>query len=147
NAGQRDEANLRFAETDAGKLYEVLKDLGGFLPENMLLLRGEDAAAARRALIAMNDRIRQDAILKGTQAILFVYYSGHADATALHLGATDLEHEQLVQLVRGSSAEFRLLVVDACRSGSLTHVKGGTPAPPFAISVDERLAGTGAVFL
>src|SRR5262249_25816864 len=71
----------------------------------------------------------------------------HADAGALHLGSTPLELRELEQLVRGSAASFRLLFLDACRSGALTRVKGGTPIPPFDIHLGERVAGEGAVFL
>ncbi len=49
--------------------------------------------------------------------------------------------------MRGSAASFRLLILDACRSGALTRVKGGTPIPPFDIHLGERVAGEGAVFL
>jgi len=49
--------------------------------------------------------------------------------------------------VRGSAAAFRLLILDSCRSGALTRVKGGTPIPPFDIQLNEKMAGEGAVFL
>jgi hypothetical protein len=95
----------------------------------------------------MNDRIRAAQGRPGVQTMLFVYYSGHADAQSLHLGRSLLDLSLLEQLVRSSSAAFRILVVDACRSGSITRVKGGTPAPAFAVHVDETLNGEGTVFL
>jgi len=143
NNGAVNEAALQYAESDATRMHDVLQDLGDFRPENLVLVRGGDADAARRAIIAMNDRIR----LRTNQTVLVVYYSGHADADALHLGGTTIPLAELEELVRGSAASFRLLVVDACRSGALTRVKGGTPAPAFSVKVDERLAGEGAVFL
>jgi Caspase domain len=143
--GQRDEVELSYAESDAAKVNDVLRDLGGFNAENIVLLRGEDATAARRALIAMNERIRTRA--SASPSMLFVYYSGHADARSLHLGRSQLDLPELEQLVRGSAATFRVLVVDACRSGVLTRVKGGSSAPPIRISLDERLRGEGTVFL
>jgi len=145
NLGARDEVTLRYAEADAQRVYDVLKDLGGFHAENMVFLRHEDAATARRALIAMNDRIR--ASTGGDQAVLVVYYSGHADAVALHLGSSLLDLRELEQLVRGSASAFRLLVLDSCHSGALTRPKGGKPAPPVPIRLEERLAGEGAVVL
>lgn len=143
NVGSASDVTLRYAETDATRVYDVLKDLGGFRAENMLLLRGDDADTVRRAIIAMNDRIRA----RAGPSVLLVYYSGHADAQSLHVGSTPLPLLELEPLVRSSAASFRLLVLDACRSGALTRVKGGTSAPAFAIRVDERLAGEGAVFL
>ncbi|HUS65303.1 MAG TPA: caspase family protein [Kofleriaceae bacterium] len=145
DAGARDEITLRFAEADAVKLRDVLVDLGGFRPENIVMLEGQSAETARRAIVAVNDRIR--ALPAGQDAILLVYYSGHADATALHLGESELQLGVMEQLVRESPAGVRLLVVDACRSGALTRVKGGIRTSGFDIQVDERLAAQGAVFL
>jgi hypothetical protein len=141
--GHASDQPLRWAEADAARVAGVLQEVGGVRPENLVLLRGQDAGAARRALIAVNDRIRGG----GRQAVLFVYYSGHADAGALHLGESALELPELEQLVRGSAAAFRLLILDACRSGALTRVKGGQPIPPFPLGGGDRLPGEGAVFL
>jgi hypothetical protein len=143
DVGQAPDAPLRWSEADASRVADVLQDVGGVRPENLVLLRGRDAATVRRALIAVNERIRSSP----RQTVLLVYYSGHADAGALHLGASSLELAELEQLVRGSAAGFRVLVLDACRSGALTRVKGGEPIPPFELRVSERLPGEGAVFL
>jgi hypothetical protein len=135
---------LRFAETDAERLAEVLTDLGDLPAENQVLLRGKGATAVRRAIITVNDRIRTTR-RDGDVTVLMVYYSGHADASALHLSGERLELRELEALVRGSPADVRLLIIDACRSGAITRVKGGHPAP--AVSLDEPLLGEGLVFL
>lgn len=145
NTGDSDEQRLRYAEEDARRVYEVLRELGGFRPENMLLLRSEDAESVRRSLISVNDRIRTR-IASGAASELLVYYSGHSDQTALHLGRTAIELEQLEQLVRGSAAALRVLILDSCRSGALTRVKGGTIQPSFAIALDQRIPSDGVVF-
>jgi hypothetical protein len=145
NQGDGDEARLRYAEEDAGKVHRVLRDLGGFRPEDMILLRGESTETVRRALIRANDRLRTEG---DQQGMLVVYYSGHADAGALHLGGSHFAIEEVEALVRGSPARTRILVVDACRSGALTRVKGGVAAPPVDIRVRRTEAsGEGAVFL
>ncbi|WP_437997160.1 caspase family protein [Sorangium sp. So ce185] len=147
NAGEKGEVELRYAEDDAAKMVDVLKDLGGFPPANLVLLRSERADTVRRTLIAMNDRVRAAVSSPDTDVLYLVYYSGHADANALHLGPTPLSLTEFEQLVRGSAASARLLIVDSCRSGALTRVKGGTSAPPFVIKLDQRLAGQGMVTL
>ncbi len=38
--------------------------------------------------------------------------------------------------MRGSPASVRILIIDACRSGAITRVKGGRPAPPIAVFGD-----------
>src|SRR5437870_2317459 len=140
--GQPPDLPLKYAETDAARVASMLQEVGGVRPENLVLLRGQDAGTVRSTLIAVNDRVRA----AGDQGMLIVYYSGHGDAGALHPGSSSLELRELEQLVRGSAASFRLLVLDACRSGALTRVKGGSPIPPFDIQLGERVAGEGAVF-
>lgn len=144
--GDASDIALRYAESDAQRVYDVLKDLGGFEPADMVLLRGESAPRAQATLIALNDRIRAT-IAAGTDALLFVYFSGHGGADALRMAGTRFDLTQLEQLVRGSAATFRVLAVDACRSGALTRAKGGRPAAPFDIRVDERLSEQGLVVL
>jgi hypothetical protein len=146
NRGDSGDVELRYAETDAQRVYDVLKDLGRFEPADMVLLRSEDAARAEATLIALNDRIR-GTIAAGSDALLFVYYSGHAGSDALHMSGTHFDLTQLEQLVRGSAATFRVLAVDACRSGALTRVKGGRSAPPFELRIDEHLSEQGLVML
>ncbi len=143
NQGAGQDAPLRYAEADAARVASVLREVGDVRPSNLILLQGEDADTVRRTLIAVNERVRA----AGGQTVLLVFYSGHADAEALHLGTSRLELSELEQLVRGSAARFRLLILDACRSGALTRVKGGTPVPPFDVSLSERVPGEGAVFL
>lgn len=146
DVGEAGEQTLRYAERDPVKLRDVLIDLGGFRSENVVLVLGRSADDARRALGSLNDRIR--ALAAGTDAVLFVYYSGHADALALHMGDTPFTLTDLERLVSGSRATVRLLVVDACRSGSLTRVKGGRRVDTeYAIELDQRLAEQGLVFL
>lgn len=146
NEGAADEAALRYAERDATRVADTLRDLGGFHEENTVVLLGKGAATIQRVLIGMNARMRS-ASGPGDQAVLLVYYSGHADADALHLGDERLDLVQLRELVRGSPADFRMLMLDSCRSGALTRVKGGRPTVVFDVATEERLAGEGLVFL
>ena len=74
---------------------------------------------------------------------LFAYYSGHADAQNLHLGDTEFPTEELSNLVRLSQAKLKVLLVDACRSGALTRVKGGRPVAPFQIGLQDMLRNEG----
>lgn len=146
NSGGTEDIELRYAESDAEKMSRVLRDLGGYQPADILLLRGEDATTVERSLESMNERIAAAQAKAGTDALLFVYYSGHADRRALRLGPSRLEFTRLGELVRGSSAKVRLLVVDACRSGTLTRVKGGSVVAPFDLP-GSRLLGEGVAFL
>lgn len=147
NRGQAGELDLRYAQSDARKVHATLSEIGDFAPFNMVLLEDADAELFRRALIDLNDRVRALRSRAGAQVVLLVYYSGHADAEDLHLGDSRLSIAELSQLVRGSAADFRLLVLDACRSGALTRAKGGRQTQPFDIPPPIALSGEGLAFL
>ena len=144
NLGEADEAPLIFAEEDAARMAQVLTRFGGVPPENLILLRGGDADDARRALASIKARI---AAASGGESLLVVYYSGHADARAIHLRHTRLPFGDLRALVDDTGADLRVLVMDACRAGELTRVKGAVPAEPFAIDADDRLASEGTAII
>lgn len=142
NEGAATETTLAYAERDATRVHSVLQELGRFAPENTVLLLGASADEARSTLIRINERIRRE----GAGATLFVYYSGHGDAEALHMGRSSLSLRELKSLTAGSSATLRVLVVDSCQSGSLTRPKGGRVVAPFVLQADASL-GDGSVYL
>jgi hypothetical protein len=147
NEGDAVDGQLRYAESDATRVYEVLRDLGGFAPANMLLLEGEDARTLEETIIAVNERVRLALSHSGSQVMLFVYYSGHADADSLHLKGTRLPLRLFSQLIYGSAATFRLMVLDACHSGALTRAKGGHIVEPFPLLTEDVLPGNGLAVL
>ena len=143
--GDLQDVPLRYAETDARKVHDALRAVGDVAPEHITMLLGDDAEAVLRAVVRLNDEIR--ATPDREEALLLVYYSGHADAQALHLGASRLDLALLERLIRGSSAGVRLLILDACRSGMITRVKGATVGAPLPARVRARPLGQGVVFL
>jgi len=145
DAGAAGDERLSYAESDATKVMGVLTSIGEFAPENSVLLLGRGAEEVQRVLISLNARIRAESGAR--EAVLLVYYSGHADARALHLGGEELELGLLRRLVQGSAAAFRALLVDACRSGALTRVKGARPVAPFEIGGDDGASSEGVAFL
>ncbi|WP_164015593.1 caspase family protein [Pyxidicoccus trucidator] len=138
--GNADEPRLHFAGRDAERLREVLVTLGDFPQENVTVLADPSADRMRTALARMNARIREE-VAHDRSSVLLVFYSGHADAESLHLGGTLLPWEELRNLTSGSAAAARLLVVDACRSGQATRVKGTKLAAPFALPPDVESHG------
>ena len=142
NAGEPHEVRLRYAESDAERMARILRDVGGFAAGDVLLLTQVDAENVRRALIDLNARLRGE-----QDGLLFVYYSGHGSAEALHLAGSRLAMDELRQLVTGSPARQRVLVIDSCRSGAITRIKGGRPAPEFQIAFDAPSAAEGVAIL
>lgn len=145
NEGDPGEERLLYAERDAARVADVLTRLAGVAPEDLLLVRGADAAAVTRAFVALAERVAQAS--PDERPVLYVYYSGHADAAALHLRGTRLPFTELTSLARSVGAEVSVLVVDACRSGGLTRVKGAIPAEPFEIRAQDRLDAEGLAII
>lgn len=146
NTGSPPDAPLAYAEDDAQRMADVLTSLAGFEPQNTTVLRSMDAETMRRAIVSQNERLRLDGST-GEDSVLVVYYSGHADDTALRMGASRFAFDELQQLVRGSPAKFRILVVDACRSGAITALKGGKALAPIDVSAAADLQTEGFVVL
>jgi hypothetical protein len=138
NRGHAHETPLRYAETDVGAVADTLSQLGGYVSEHVTRLIAPTPARVRSALMDVNLAI-QAQVRAGHEAILFVYYSGHADAQSLHLGTSDLPSEELRKLVQLSPARLKVLLLDACRSGTVTRVKGGHQVAPFQIGVEDKL--------
>jgi hypothetical protein len=78
--------------------------------------------------------------------VLLVYFSGHSDGRVMELGREQLEHGQLMQWIAAVGADLRVIIVDACRSGTLLAMKGGVPAPGFGVEVGTE-ASTGQAIL
>src|SRR5262249_5074950 len=89
NAGAQEEGGLLYAEQDARTLADALREQGGVSTRRMVLVLGENAASVRGALQDVNAKIRARTG-EGKHTALIVFYSGHADASALHLGGTEL---------------------------------------------------------
>ncbi len=143
NVGDAADVRLRYAEADAERIGQTLRSLGDFPSDQVLLMTGTGADEVRQALGRINLRVRE----QPGPTFLFVYYSGHADAESLHLAGTRLGTSELRTLVAGSAAASRVLVIDACRSGALTRVKGGRAVEPFQVDADPSPAPEGMAIL
>lgn len=146
NAGAREEVGLLYAEQDARALADALREHGGVSTRRTVLVLDEDAASVRSALQDVNAKIRARTG-EGKHTALIVFYSGHADANALHLGGTELPLEELKALVEGSAASVRVLIIDSCRSGSVTRVKGVRAAESFRIDLQDSIAAEGLAII
>ncbi|MFZ4580259.1 MAG: caspase family protein [Myxococcota bacterium] len=148
NTGEADEVRLRYAELDALRIADVLLRLGDTGAENLLLLRGVASAEVERVLGTLRERVVEWRTRNpdGKVQLLF-YYSGHASVAALHLGGTRMPFASLRTAVAAVGADVNLLVVDACRSGGLTRLKGAKAAAPFEMVVEDHLDTAGTAIL
>jgi len=132
---------LRYAERDAEAFAAVLSELGGFAEERVTVLYQPTVAQLREALAA------HAALAETTDEDLFVfYYSGHADGHGLRLGTETYWFDALKHDVRLIESTARVGVLDACRSGAITRLKGARVAPSLFAGQDQ-LAARGEVWM
>jgi hypothetical protein len=143
NEGQGGDPHLRFAEADTIRLAEVLSRLGGFGTGGTVVLQARTADDLRRAIADLRARL---AATPGEHMVL-VYYSGHADAQALHLGASSFPLGELGETISALPAATRVLVLDACQAGVLTRAKGGRPGVGFELDAAQGEATKGFAIL
>ena len=128
NQGNAGDATLRFAEDDAQRMRDVLVEVGQVAPGDATLLLGATASTLRHALEGLGATLR-DAAQPGNRLTLYV--SSHAGDGALHLAGSELPLGELVDFVKQAPVDVGVLIIDACRAGSMTRVKGlvasGTP--------------------
>ncbi len=134
NAGDADERPLLYAERDAQRMAETFARFGQVPSENTLLVLAPESADLDRALTAMRGRIAAMTD-DGSRPVVFFYYSGHADAQALHLGGTRFAFGELKRRVAALGADVAVFIVDACRSGGIIRAKGARPADAFEIRI------------
>lgn len=147
DTGLEHDETLLYASSDAERMAEVLSDLGGVQPENLMLLQNGSTQAIRDALAEMNQRIAAWPRAEGDEVLVLFYYSGHADAVSLNIAGEQLSYRELKDGVEALEVDVSILVIDACHSGEMTRLKGAEPAAPFRIELDSQLEGRGTAII
>jgi len=143
NDGGATRTALRYAGRDALRVSEVVTTLAGVAPHRVFLLLDGDADDLRtvfaktEALAASGD----------PSALLFFYYSGHADRTGLLMGETRYPFAELRERLGGSSAQTVVSLVDACQSGEMVRPKGGRTVPVVETDFESDRSYAGRVYI
>lgn len=138
--------SLYFAEDDAGKLRDVLVDVGGYDEADVDLVREATADRVQDAF-AQARRAVARAHAEGDEVVFLFYWSGHGDEQSLLMGESRLDYDELERLLAETGADVRLALLDACHSGAATRSKGGSRVPAFEVKLSERLGTSGTVFI
>ncbi len=139
NDGGAERVRLRFADSDARTVADVLRSLGGLRAEDMVLLNGATRASLQSSFEHVSSALAR-AEQQGQRRELFIYYSGHSDEVGLLLGGERVSYDDLRAWLGSTSAEVRIAVLDSCASGALIRLRGGARRPSFLsdVSVDAR---------
>ncbi len=142
--GGEDLQPLRYTANDVERMREVLTRLGGFAPDDVLVSFGEGAGEVMERFEDARARLEKS----GERDKLFLfYYSGHAKDGDLRLGDSRLGLAEVKRLTESVGASLRLAVIDACRSGSITRMKGAYKGAPIAMDVEDAAAQLGQVLI
>lgn len=140
NNGGKERVQLRYAESDAQELAEVLMELGGLPAENMLFLKQPDSETLEAAMGQVASQLAASAD-ENTRRELIFYYSGHSDRRGLLLEEEVYNYKQLKTVLESIPADVRIALLDSCSSGSMTRIKGGKKLEPFLMDDGSRLEG------
>lgn len=133
NDGGPDRVRLRYATSDARSVGQVLVELGGVAPGDVVTLADPSVAEFRASLAGL------EAGDGHTQ--VFVYYSGHSDGTGLLLGDGHYPYTDLRADLDALRADVRIAVLDSCSSGAMVLGKGGSTVPAFLVDTSSQVAG------
>lgn len=140
NNGGKNRPMLRYAESDAKSFANVLKDMGGVKPQNLILIQEPSVSFLNSRMDDLDKIISQNKGKNGREEVL-VYYSGHADEKGLRLGNEVYAWSEFRKRVDALSADVKIAVIDACGSGAITRAKGGVAVPAFMIDQSSDMKG------
>lgn len=112
---------LRYTDDDAYQLYAFLKSPeGGALPDNQVSLLIDEDATRNNILTA----VRSVFLRADENDVVLFYFSGHGlEGSFLPINYdgfnNKLEHTELIDLLKASRAKHKIILADACHSGSM----------------------------
>lgn len=137
NDGWATDRSLRYAHADAKRVQEVLVQLGNVAEADSTLL----FEPTTRELDAALTKIEAQLAASAEPTLFFFFYSGHSDASALHLRGPVLALTALADRLSNTKAGLTLAVLDSCRSGAILGTKGATPVAAVRLLADEPVQG------
>jgi hypothetical protein len=146
NMGGGGQQPLHFAEDDAQRMAQVLRELGHFEAGDVRVLLHPNVSQVLGALDDLAARARAEAS-RGEQTEVVFYYSGHARATAINLGGEELPLTTLRDRLGGLPTALTIVVLDACQSGAFARIKGAEPAADFTYNSVSRLTQKGLAIM
>jgi len=140
NDGGPSLVKLRYAESDARSFADVLQDLGGVKPKDLVLVSGPSFPRFEDGLERVHQMLSSPREMDERRELVF-YYSGHSDDDGLILGSEKVRWEDLRRDLNDMPADVKVAIVDSCSSGSLTRAKGGQARPAFLYDASTDMTG------
>ena len=119
---------LRYTDDDAYRMYAFLKSPeGGALKDEHIRILIDEDATKEKIIKAMQETFSK----AGPNDLVMLYFSGHGlKGSFLPIDFdgfnNKLLHEEINTIFDQSPAKYKVCIADACHSGSLLAMKGGT---------------------
>ena len=140
NFGGKGLDTLQYAGSDAKTFSRVMIEMGGVKMEDAQSLNNPSPASLDEAFSALRKKVIADHANQGRSEVV-LYYSGHADARGLLLGESSFDYDRFRRKMDSIPADVRIAVLDACASGAITRLKGGTHRPAFTVDASSNMRG------
>lgn len=140
NDGGPDRVRLRYANSDADAMGDVLRELGGVGATELVQLRDPTPDDLEAAFDSLARELKR-AAATGARTQLLFYYSGHSDERGILLGDAQVDYATLRKRVQSVPADVRIAILDSCASGAFTQLKGGTKRAPFLVGSGSSVDG------
>jgi hypothetical protein len=146
NSGLPEDKPLSYATRDAEQVYATLLQLGGLDKGQGYLLLDPSVAKVRTVFRECRNRVRASRAA-GEKIQLLIYFSGHGSDKALHMGGEALPLDEIRTYFRETEADLKVLIADACFSGSLIQPKGAVLSDPIPVRFLDDLKVNGSAIL
>jgi hypothetical protein len=141
--------SLKYTDDDAYRMFAFLKSPeGGALADDQIrVLVDEDAT--RENILSSLERTFAKA---GPNDVIFFYFSGHGlNGSFLPIdfdgNSNKLEHTEIMRILDNSQAKSKIVIADACHSGSIQNVKGATAQSVIETYYDAFSRSSGGTVL
>ena len=143
--GGADLQPLRYTANDMERVRQVLESLGDFAPDDVLVSFGEDADTVLARFDDAAARLARRS--PGDQSLFLFYFSGHTQDAELRLGDSRLPLADLKAAIERTQATLRVALLDSCRAGAITRMKGAVKGEPMTVAVEDSAAQNGQVLI
>jgi hypothetical protein len=140
NYGGQSLERLRYARSDARRLAETMREVGGIEDKNTVMLVDPTRDDVDDAFDAVSATIKRNEGRARRTEFLF-YYSGHSDEDALLLGDDRYEYGKLKASLSKIPSDVHVVMLDSCFSGNFVRAKGGTKQKPFLMDDSTIVQG------
>ena len=118
---------LKYTDDDAYRMYAFLKSPeGGALTDNQISILIDEDATKEKILKSLKATVAK----ASENDLVLIYFSGHGlRGSFLPIDfdgfQNKLEHEEINEILQSSKSKYKLVIADACHSGSLLAMKSG----------------------